>query len=321
MYKFNPQHIDDLSGGKVILAHTKKDEDLPLLRAVLKEAFPNYSLVPTGVSKYFFAEKEYRYRFDTISYISCDMKMLPIIHLHDFLIKYNLPKEDLDRIDLMDKRLKEMESLLDTALSNETPETLKEWLLAKRAKPEIAQDWQPQVGEWFKNDLGALFLRIEGASGLITGNTQKDEDNVEFYTAQWLSKPTEEEVFNHLKSIAEKRYPVGTVLKNTGLAVTSDKSSGIVGSGIFNLTGSGLWVTSQDSWELCVWKDGKWAEIAEPKIDWLTRVRLDVYNEYDILVYTNTPKLTKDQADQTADLISWVLNNQETVLKLKNNDK
>jgi hypothetical protein len=191
-YKLNPQHIADLAAGKVILAYTKKEEDLPLLMAIINKASKKKVVIKEPFSSYIFFRTG-----DLITRNTMPIVIFPIIPLHDFLAKDELPKEDLDRIDLMDKRLKEMESLLDTALSNETPETLKEWLLAKRAK----------------------------------------------------------------------------------------------------------------------------AEIAEPKINWLTRVRLDVYNEYDILVYTNTPKLTKDQADQTADLIKWVLDNQETVLKLKNNDK
>ena len=112
MYKFNPQHIAALSSGKAILAHTKKEEDLPLLRAVMRETFSNYFLIPTGISKYFFLAKEYRFRFNTSNYILCNMEMLPIIPLHDFLLKDELPKEDLDRIDLMDKRLKELEGLV-----------------------------------------------------------------------------------------------------------------------------------------------------------------------------------------------------------------
>jgi hypothetical protein len=106
MYKFNPQHIADLSGGKVILEHTKKEEDLPLIRAVLKDAFPKEYKSPAGDCDY------YCLFTDNTWLGSDDLPHLPIMHLHDFLAKDELPKEDLSRIDLMDKRLKELEDVI-----------------------------------------------------------------------------------------------------------------------------------------------------------------------------------------------------------------
>lgn len=112
MYKFNPQHIADLSGGKVILAHTKKEEDLPLLRAVIKETFPNGYWEISGNNDHYFKSNIYTDDFYCSDVISIDLQHLPIIPLHDFLLKDELPKEELDRVDLMDKRLKELEGLV-----------------------------------------------------------------------------------------------------------------------------------------------------------------------------------------------------------------
>jgi hypothetical protein len=226
MYKFNPQHIADLSSGKSILGHTKKEEDLPLLRAVLKEAFPNDVIPATGVMDYYLALIGNITDWTNYNTIPTSLQHLPIIPLHDFLLKDELPKEDLDRIDKIDKDLQELKAILkvngytiapqgafntlpvkptidleklevdlDTALSNKTNEPLKEWLLAKRAK----------------------------------------------------------------------------------------------------------------------------AEIAEPKEELLVQIRGDQHGNHNYIQVSNGPGgFTQDQADQIADLIRWVLYNQETVLKLKN---
>jgi hypothetical protein len=114
MYKFNAQHIADLSGGKVILAHTKKEEDLPLLEAVFKAAAINKDRAASGKYWLYFRSNGVYYGADWHTELPEELKFnLPIIHLHDFLLKDELPKEDLDRIDLMDKRLKELSERCD----------------------------------------------------------------------------------------------------------------------------------------------------------------------------------------------------------------
>jgi hypothetical protein len=204
MYKFNPQHIADLAGGKVILGHTKKEEDLPLLRAVVKETFPNGYWEILGNNDHYFKSNIYADDFYCSDVISIDLQHLPIIHLHDFLLKDELPKEELSRIDLMDKRLKELEGIV------------------------------------------------------------KDNGNQEFI--QWL---TSINVANKIVKMFEgemKQAP----------------------------------------------------KIAEPKINYSVQVAYIYEGYYGIEIGDLNGVMNKDQADQTADLIRWVLDNQETVLKLKN---
>jgi tRNA/tmRNA/rRNA uracil-C5-methylase (TrmA/RlmC/RlmD family) len=184
MYKFNPQHIAALSGGKAILAHTKKKEDLPLLRAVLKKAFPKDDYLTDGNCEYYL-KGDMSNKWHVYTRIPKHAQHLPIIPLHDFLDKDELPKEDLDRVDLMDKRLKELSEKYDRLY-------------------------------------GAVFA--------------KDE-------------------------------------------------------------------------------------IAEPKEELLVKIRGDQHGNHNYIQVSNgLGGFTQDQADQTADLIKWVLDNQETVLKIKNNE-
>jgi hypothetical protein len=112
MYKFNPEHIAALSSGKAICQHTKKEEDLPLLRAIFKQAFPKETYLTGGSTDYFYTSLFYLNGWGTSKEILPKLQHLPIIPLHDFLAKDELPKEDLNRIDLMDKRLKELEGLV-----------------------------------------------------------------------------------------------------------------------------------------------------------------------------------------------------------------
>jgi hypothetical protein len=399
MYKFNPQHIAALSAGKVILGHTKKEEDLPLLRAVIKETFTKEVDEPYGENPYYIKSLS-RKTWDYLTFIPNQYKHLPIIPLHDFLAKDELPKEDLDRIDLMDKRLKELEgivkdngnhefiqwltsidvankivkmfegepkqepkiakrkdrtctnnckticgecqiwehntpkeeqpnevlpqgksnlnlskleSLLDTALSNETPETLKEWLLAKRANAEIPQDWQPQVGEWVYAESFNTYVLIECVDEQrVHGYNQSNKDPYHLLI-NGLRAATEEEVFNHLKSIAKKRYPVGAEF-----ICARSKAKGTSIANFYMENGRLL------SNALSVWFNGKWAEIAEPKetepiptfavsIDETT-----IGHSYSVIIEQSNGALRKLKAKEIQSLIRWVLDNQETVIKLKN---
>jgi hypothetical protein len=195
MYKFNPQHIADLSGGKVVLAHTKKEEDLPLLMAVFKAAAINKDRASSGKYWLYFRSNGVYYGADWHTELPEELKFnLPIIHLHDFLAKDELPKEDLDRTDLMDKRLKELSERCDLL------------------------------------ELSYGFKSVD-------------------------------------KIISRFQSP----------------------------------------------------EIAEPKEELLVRIREEQFGDYYYIQVSNKATgFTKDQADQTADLIRWVLNNQDKVIKLKN---
>ena len=109
-YKFNPQHIADLSGGKVILAHTKKEEDLPLLTSILKLIKPNYRKYYT-CKYYFFTDTSLGKNLHAHDYIFTTKQHLPIIPLHDFLIKNELPKEDLKTIEDIGSLLSELKEI------------------------------------------------------------------------------------------------------------------------------------------------------------------------------------------------------------------
>jgi len=207
-YKFNAQHIADLSGGKVILAHTKKDEDLPLLKAAFKAAAINEDRAASGKYWLYFRSNGVYYGADWHTELPEELKFnLPIIPLHDFLAKYELPKEDLDRIDLMDKRLKELEGIVK---DNGNQEFI-QWLTSIDVANKIVKMFEGEMKQ-----------------------------------APETPKPKHQQPFHVVT------FGYDSECHDCYIQVAS--------SGIF----------------------------------------------------------TKDQADQTADLIRWVLDNQETVLKLKN---
>jgi hypothetical protein len=79
---------------------------------VIKEAFPNDVIPATGAMDYYLAIIGNITGWTNYNTIPASLQHLPIIPLHDFLAKDKLPKEDLSRIDLMDKRLKELEGLV-----------------------------------------------------------------------------------------------------------------------------------------------------------------------------------------------------------------
>jgi hypothetical protein len=173
--------------------------------------------------------------------------------------------------------------------------------LAQEQGKEWKEGFMPKYGEWFKNDLGSLFLRT-GKIGIIEGDTQ-DGTIVEFYTHTWLSEPTPEEIQSHLVAIAEKRYPVGATFinlySNVRQIVANHKYTHYK-NGELRVNG-GL-----------VWHNGKWAEQApiETEQRWKVNVErtYDHLNEYRIIVELDEKNgLNKERADKAAEAIKQYL--------------
>ena len=248
--------------------------------------------------------------------------MEQIIPLHDFLTK-----EDLKTIENIDSSLKQLWDIVNEMRKPITPQgafntlPLKKQLTVEDIELPTTQEWLPYEGGWFKDEDAGIFLCIGTDKTGLTGDNQ----NGCYYDAGYgtQTKPTEEEVFNHLKSIAEKRYPVGTKVKcKSGVSADTIMES------------SFYWYSKS---ELCVSPDkikisfcvifsdidggNYWAEIAEPKKEWNVRLEKSVVSHFYVAVEAADYSATKDEVIEVSNLIRWVLNNKEQVLKLQNNDK
>ena len=83
-FKFNPELVKKLSIGELIVEHTQRPEHLPLIEALLNEAFPLDNDIPLRTFQFYSLSK---YKGD--SWGTCFLpeetdKALPI---HDFLVK------------------------------------------------------------------------------------------------------------------------------------------------------------------------------------------------------------------------------------------
>lgn len=127
-------------------------------------------------------------------------------------------------------------------------------------------EWK--VGEWAKTSGGRIFLIDElGENGSMFGYTHVSENDWVVITAGYvetLTKPTKEEIEQHLVKIAEKKYPVGTTFKG----LVSEDNEYVVIDHNFKYYDNG---ETQDLslYGYMVWRDGKWAEpITEQKERW-----------------------------------------------------
>ena len=75
--------------------------------------------------------------------------------------------------------------------------------LFKPVNHTAQQQVEWKVGEWFKID-NILFLTTKIEHSYIYGNNQNNFET--FYQKEFVTKPTEQEIFNHLKNIFTKKF-------------------------------------------------------------------------------------------------------------------
>ncbi len=285
---FNPEYIKQLAEGGIILQHTKLPKDLPLLVEIIKHIFPKDS-EPTGDTNFYFRLS--KGQWGGLTDVPIEHINKPIIPLHDFV---SPTKEEKITIDTIDARLKRLEEIFN----QQADPTIS----AKEEQPKA--EWTPKVGEWFKNDLGVLFLCVEGEYGLINGDTQNDEYIISFYTAQWLTKPTEQEVGDYLIGLAKAKG------FKAGIEIDQSKWGGFkvkLGEVDFNYNNGNLHLGG-----LVIWYKGTWAEVlpqakegfdVDVKFKWLD----DLSGHYYIRVGKATG-LTQSEAEKYAETIKNALN-------------
>ena len=93
-FNFDPILVHQLSIGKIIVEHTRNRKHLPLLKALLKEAFPGGNRILYGTSPFYLLSK---FEGEWIGCFSLkgEEKALPI---HDFLIKEETTQFNFDPI-------------------------------------------------------------------------------------------------------------------------------------------------------------------------------------------------------------------------------
>jgi hypothetical protein len=174
--------------------------------------------------------------------------------------------------------------------------------LAQQAKEE----WK--VGEWATcNRVSAIVQEIHiDKNNLLCTKADGWAINLPIDKSH---KSTEEEIFNHLKAIAEKKYPVGTKVKINGYKAK-------IGNNYCYEADKRLWVNAID-YEMpnvVLWQKSGWAEIVEPaqsKKRWEVSVNKikGLSDDYSITIETNwDSKLSNAEAEEVAQKIRKLLN-------------
>lgn len=277
-YTFNPEKIKQLAEGKAILGHTKLPKDRELLNNI---AFG------CGVFEYFFGDNNY-YLFgenkSSWDAVPIEYQHLPIIPLHDFLLKDELPKEDLKAIEDIGSLLSELKEIgsLEMLRFISTPDVSQK--LVSMLGGEMKQ--APEDVKYVKCIKSA---EKKDLYDFPKGHTFPAAEALQFFT-------NKEEFDKHFVYVTYKEhYEFWQPWKSKAEIVEpKERPRPKNGDGFWNIT---AFLTSNNN----VWGD-------ENNIC------------YDLWKVGNC-FATQAEADQTADLIRWVLDNQETVLKLKNETK
>ena len=178
---------------------------------------------------------------------------------------------------------------------------------------EVEKEWK--VGEWIaiggvKRELYLITSIDEYGEFELDNQDGKTEGIYKQYL--FRAKPTSEEIFNHLKGIAERKYPVGTKVKVGGGIRVSEAQFRFFEDVLY------LYVSNEIE-GYPIWSDGVWAEaISEPKPEEMTKRRnwsvnvervAEHLNEYkiEVAVYDLDDRLTEEQAQFAATKIREIL--------------
>ena len=189
-------------------------------------------------------------------------------------------------------------------------------LSAYQAQQQV--EWK--VGEWCwadksKTTLGIITKIYSGKNTFADINTQTEKYSIitGLYIEEF-TRPTKQEIFNHLRGIAEKKYPVGTKFKNA--IDFCGKEIGIAdGDYIYSKVYNGLYTTDKPNKpSQCIWYQGKWAEQVE---DVKERYDVDVVEygysllkgEYKVVVKVIEGEMGQTEANEIAQKIKNLLKN------------
>lgn len=171
---------------------------------------------------------------------------------------------------------------------------------AKRAAP---LKWS--VGQWgWSEDSKTMLSFINNLSDNDRIANVDNQDGIkEVWATDIMVKPTDEEIFNTLKTIAENKYPVGTQVR----LMYSDVREAIESSDFVYSDGK----LYADGGRLAVWDNGNWAEVVkDTPAAWDVTVDEFKMIDYDG-VFTITIRqegLTNPSAQKIADKIRDFLN-------------
>lgn len=180
-------------------------------------------------------------------------------------------------------------------------------------------EWKEQEWAWAdksKTILGIITKIYSGKNTFADINTQTEKYNIitGIYIEEF-TKPTEQEIFNHLRGIAEKKYPVGTKVKvfdsqfvkiNTGNEFTySDKKLSMRSR------------ETNDDVFWTIWQNGKWAEqVEDVKESDNEKISVQVIQSSNsgsknwyVVVDSHYEDLTIQQANEIAQKIKQLLTN------------
>lgn len=172
--------------------------------------------------------------------------------------------ELLDRIEVQDKRIKQLEETLTNHLMSQITDIndeVTEIIIAE--KPAF------EVGNVYKDGLAMVYCtRIEDGKPFGFGFDfwgKWVEDNKYSWDSDTFTEATHEEWFSRLKEEAKKRYPKGTKMKclqgwnEEPNSEWKDKAP----SFHYEPHNRMLWAEKINYFYICVMNDGKWAEIIE----------------------------------------------------------
>ena len=181
-----------------------------------------------------------------------------------------------------------------------TPVTEAEYLAQQK---EV--EWKPEVGSWVWNNPNKTLLGLVKEFSDHKNKVYVDfqDGRFEWWHTNILCKPTPEEVETHLKAIAEKKYPAGTIFISIGYGiknVAANRSDIQYEKGELLMNGA------------CVWYGGKWATIVEKEVEqpadrWRVEI-IDTVTGYYGIYITSNPSLRKLKAQEIADKIRNLLN-------------
>lgn len=233
----------------------------------------------------------------------------------------NLPEKDLSLIEQIQKDIGTLKKVLDYEFGEVDGVSRFKHLWGKYAKltdskpiVEPKEDnqqkevWKPEVGMWFKSEVGNLYLCDYIGSNIISGNNQNGSyyyRNIEVPT----TKPTKEQVEAHLVEIANvKGYKTGVkiisivdwhtpkevkIKYNDGLLIDGFKMS----SWAFCLNGFAIW-NKYKGWATIV------NEVEQER--WKVNI-MDTVSGHCAIYITRNPPLRKLKAEEIAEEIKQYL--------------
>ena len=253
MSNLNLDLIEKVRQQKAAVQYNSNVDNLNHLQALYEAIYPNNDIIILGNSNYYYT----RYNGTGWSGEVCPINM-EAIPLSAFFIEPNVTSEDKALIKETSDLLKQLKPLLnkvDKFITNECYQPID----TTEGEQEQGKEWKLEVGKFVWNSPNRALL---GLIKEFSDHKNKVYVDLQNGTCEWwhtniLVKPTDKDIETWLVPIAEKKYPIGTIVWHGGMA-----KEVVISKHRFKLESENCFSVYVEGKLIPLWYNGKWAELA-----------------------------------------------------------